>query len=207
MKFAIFTTLVASVVASYGSSSGRSGGYSSGGGGGGSSGYSGQVVPAAIQTRHQISYREVPTTSDIHPATVEVGAGQIPITILFKSASSNLNIRQVHDGAQGSTQESESEDEPHVLKHQVTKPIIQEVREIITPSRKIEIQPVQEEILTLVAKGDQQRNLGGGGGGSGGSGLAGGSSGLSGGALSGLGGISIGGGSGGSGGKSEKGGY
>lgn len=124
-------------VAAYGSSGGRSGGYSSsGGGGGGGSGYSGQVIPgmicliflsflvltlylmlAAIQSRHEIQFRDVPTTSDIKPATVEVGAGQLPLTILFKSASSNLNIRQVHDGAQGSTQESNSEDEPHILRH------------------------------------------------------------------------------------------
>ena len=83
---------------------------------------------------------------------------------------------QAHDGAQGSIQESQSEDEPHVLKHSVSKPIIQEVREVITPSRKIvqEIQPVQEEILTIVARengitGGVNSGLGGFIGGAGGS--------------------------------------
>ena len=38
------------------------------------------------------------------------------------SASSNLNIQQMHEGAGGSNQETSSEDEPHLLKHQVTKP-------------------------------------------------------------------------------------
>ena len=41
---------------------------------------------------------------------------------MYFSASSNLNIQQVHEGAGGSNQETQSEDEPHVLKHQVTKP-------------------------------------------------------------------------------------
>ncbi|XP_017493031.1 PREDICTED: keratin, type I cytoskeletal 9-like, partial [Rhagoletis zephyria] len=106
-------------------------------------------------------------------------------------ASSNLNIQQVHDGAQGSNQESQSEDEPHVLKHQVTKPIIQE-----------EIHPVIEEIMTIVARGQEQRQSGyGGGGQSGGYGMsAGGSLGL-GGAIGG--GISIGGGSSSSGSSSS----
>ena len=96
------------------------------------------MINAAINTRHQIEFRDVPSTGNIiTPAVVEVGAGQVPLNILFRSASSSLNVLQAHDGAQGSTQESDSEDEPHVLKHSVTKPIIQEVREVITPSRKI----------------------------------------------------------------------
>ena len=41
---------------------------------------------------------------------------------MYFSASSNLNIQQVHEGAGGSNQETQSEDEPHVLKHSVTKP-------------------------------------------------------------------------------------
>lgn len=49
---------------------------------------------------------------------------------------------------------SNGSDEPHYLKHYVKKPIYQEVHEIITPYRKItqKIEPVHEEIETLVAK-------------------------------------------------------
>ena len=131
----------------YGGMGRSSGGYGGGRSNGGNGGNGGQVVQAAIQSRHQIEFRDVPSTGSVAPTTIEVGAGQVPLNILFRSASSNLNVQQAHDGAQGSTQESDSEDEPHILKHSVTKPIIQEVREIITPSRKIvqEIQPVQEE--------------------------------------------------------------
>ena len=176
---------MASASGGYGSaSSGNSGGYSSGGSSGGGSGYSGQVVNAAIQTRHEIQFRDVPSTGSVEPSTIEVGASSIPLNILFRSASSNLNVLQHHDGAQGSTQESDSEDEPHILKHSVTKPIIQEVREIVSPFRKIvqEIQPVQEEILTIVSKSDGRS-----GGNSGGAGGFGGSSGGRGSGFSGLG--------------------
>jgi len=79
--------------------------------------------------------------------------------MLFKSASSQLNVQQAPQGAAGSAQESASEDEAHVLKHSVTKPIIQEVKEVITPFRRIhqEVQPVQESINTVVARGVAQR--------------------------------------------------
>lgn len=141
------------------------GGYGSGGGGGGSyGGYSGGAIPAAIQTRHNIEYKEVPNTGSIQPATIEVGANAIPLNILFRSASSLLNVLQQHQGASGDTQESSSEDEPHRLMHTVTKPIIQEVREVISPFRKItqEIHPVQEEIQTIVAR-NSGRNVDNGG--------------------------------------------
>ena len=64
-------------------------------------------------------------------------ANAVPVNLLFRSASSNLNIQQAHDGAGGSVQESQSEDEPHILRHSVTKPIIQEVHEVITPQRRV----------------------------------------------------------------------
>jgi len=77
-----------------------------------------------------------------------------------------LNVQQYHQGAQGSNQETQSEDEPHYLKHTVKKPIYQEVREVISPYRKItqEIKPVQEEIQTIVARG-QAKSYGGSAGG------------------------------------------
>ena len=65
-----------------------------------------------------------------------------------------MNVLQRHQGSVGDTQESSSEDEPHRLLHTVTKPIIQEIHEVISPYRKIlqEVHPVQEEIKTVVAK-------------------------------------------------------
>ncbi len=71
-------------------------------------------------------------------------------------------------GGPGEVQQTSSEDEPHRLIHEVTKPIIQEVREVITPFRRViqEIKPVQEEIQTIVARGEARNfNVGGYGGG------------------------------------------
>jgi len=101
----------------------------------------------------------------VKPTTIEVGANSVPLNIVFRSASSALNIQQQHEPAQGSTQETSSEDEPHRLVHSVKKPIIQEVREIITPMRKItqEIQPVKEEILTIVSRNEEKEQKGYGG--------------------------------------------
>ena len=199
------------------SGGGGGGGYSGGGGGGyggggSGGGYGGQAIPVAIQTRHQVEFRNVPSYGSVSPTTVEVGASPIPLQILFRSSSSSLNVQQSHDGASGSTQESSSQDEPHRLVHSVTKPIIQEVREVITPFRKItqEIQPVQEEILTIVARGNERGSGSGGSGGSGGLGGFGGSAGgggSRGSASAGLGGMRIGGGGGNGGSGGGGGGY
>lgn len=112
------------------------------------------AVPAAVVTRHRIHYYEVPTVSNTKPTTIEVGVRPLPINILLRSSSSQLNIEQLHEGGQGSFQETKSEDPPHILKHTVTKPVIQEIYELITPYRKIrqELQPVQEIIDTIIAK-------------------------------------------------------
>ena len=158
--------------ASYGGGYGGGGGYSMGGGGGyGGGGYGGGVIPAAIQSRHNIQYYDVPNSGYIQPTTIEVGANQIPLNILFRSASSSLNVQQKHESAQGSYQKSQSEDEPHKLYHQVTKPVYQEVREVIMPYRKItqEIKPVQEDIQTIVARGTKGYGGNSGGYSSGGS--------------------------------------
>ena len=165
----------------FGGGGGGGGGYGSGSGGGSSGRYGsmggggGMPIPAAIQSRHNVQYYDVPSTGMVKPTSIEIGASHIPINFLFRSASSQLNVQQKHQSAQGSNQESSSEDEPHVLSHQVKKPIYQEVKEVISPYRKItqEIKPVQEEIETIVSR----NKIGGGYGGSSSGGYGGGSSG------------------------------
>ena len=111
-------------------------------------------IQAAVITRHHVRYINVPSVNNIKPTTIEVGGQSAPINILLRSTSSKLNIEQLHDGSKGSYQESKSEDHPHILKHTVTKPIIQEIFELITPYRLVrqEVQPVQELIETIVGK-------------------------------------------------------
>ncbi|KAF7492489.1 hypothetical protein SSS_03020 [Sarcoptes scabiei] len=94
----------------------------------------GTGIRAAVQTRHSIEFRDVPAQQTIHEIPIiMVGARSVPTRIV---------------------QETSSEDQPHHLIHRVSKPIIQEVFEIIRPYRKItqEVVPVQEEIQTVVAR-------------------------------------------------------
>lgn len=67
------------------------------------------TIQAAVQSKHEIQFRDYPTTGNIVPTTVEVGAISVPLNILFKSASSSLRIQQAHEGSEGSVQETESE--------------------------------------------------------------------------------------------------
>nr|XP_046912838.1 H/ACA ribonucleoprotein complex subunit 1-like [Dermatophagoides farinae] len=150
------------------------GGY--GGGGGGSGGYGGGggygSIPLAVRSYHNIRSYDVPSSGYSKPVYVDVNANAVPVYMNFRSKSSYLHVNQQHEGQKGSYQESYSQDEPHVLKHTVKKPVYQEVNEIITPRRRItqEIQPVQEEIETLVAR----KSYGGGHGGGYGGGMGGG---------------------------------
>lgn len=110
------TLIVCHAYGGMGGYSGGSRGYGNGagrgfGGFGGANDFSGRVIPAAIQSRHNVQFFDVPSTGSVNPTTIEVGANSVPLQILFRSASSNLNIQQAHDGAQGSVQESQSEGE------------------------------------------------------------------------------------------------
>ncbi|KAF7495981.1 hypothetical protein SSS_06319 [Sarcoptes scabiei] len=135
----------------------------------GSGGYGGHgSVQAAIHSNHHIKYYDVPSYGHISPTHIEVGAKLVPITMVFRTKSSHLNVKQYHHGESGSHQESHSQDEPHYLTHTVKKPVYQEVHEVITPYRTItqEIKPVHEDIKTYVAR--KSHGYGGGGGSGGG---------------------------------------
>ena len=172
----LLISIAESAATGYGSGSG---GYGSGGGGGGGGGAgagsfinvggNGAInalsnsgpIPAAIQSSHTVEIQTVPIPyNPVEPQVVEVDANILPLTIHFKSASSNINVVQSHQPGQvAQVQQTSSEDEPHHLLHEVTKPIIQEIREVITPYRRVvqEVRPVQEEIQTIVARGEHRQ--------------------------------------------------
>lgn len=129
-------------------------------------------------SNHHIKQYDVPSSGYIQPTTIDVPANYIPVNFVFRSASSLINVAQKHESAPGSFHESHSQDDAHRLVHTVTKPIVQEVREIISPFRRVTqtVEPVREEVQTIVA-----RNAGGLGGGFGNGGGGGGVGGLGGG--------------------------
>src|SRR5699024_4532667 len=101
---------------------------SSSAGFGGSTSQGPVTVNAAIQSTHRVEFRDTPSESaPIEPITIEVAPNQNELQFRFKSASSKLNIENEHESSPGSYSETESEDEPHVLRHTVTRPILQEV--------------------------------------------------------------------------------
>lgn len=118
----------------------------------------GGPIQGAIQSRQSVQVYDVPSSGPVAPINIDIGANTIPVNMMFRSRSSALNVQQMHEGQAGSFQETASQDEAHVLRHTVNKPVIQEVREVISPFRRITqtVQPVQESIETLVA-----RNAGG----------------------------------------------
>jgi hypothetical protein len=98
----------------------------------------------------------------VSPQVLEVEGDDQPVHVVFKSLSSRVHVQQVHTpGAPGQIETTASEDEPHVVRHQVMRPVIQEIREVIQPYRRVvqEVRPVLEEIHTVVAKGHREGSL------------------------------------------------
>lgn len=163
--------------AGYGSGSsgyGGAGGAGLGGGGGGSGGAGGGSIEAAIHSTHAVQV--IPVKSDIgrpNPTSISVPGIGNPVYFQFQSHSSPVHVKQNHYSARGSYQKTNSRDGPHKMVHHVTKPVIQEVHEVIKPFRKVvqKVEPVSEEVVTLVAR---QRGAGFGRGGGGGRGFGGG---------------------------------
>jgi len=80
-----------------------------------------------------------------------------PYSIVFRTHSMPVKIKQQHQTLPAPEVEFvRSQEEAHRIKHEVVRPVIQEVHEIIQPYRRViqEIKPVQEEIQTIIAKGD-----------------------------------------------------
>lgn len=114
------------------------------------------ATPAAVQTtKHLIDVKEVDLDSEpFSPQTVIVDATVMPLTIYFRSTSSMVKVIQEHMEGKGDVQHTQSEEEPHRLFHEVHKPIIQEVHEVIKPYRRIiqEMQPVYQDVKTIISR-------------------------------------------------------
>jgi len=119
------------------------------------------VTAAIHQIGRTVEYRPVPFNDQpIVPQVVEVEPSDQPINIHFKSRSSTVRLSQEHiPGEPGSVEQTQSQDEPHKVVHEVVKPVIQEVREVIQPYRQLtqEVQPVVENVHTVVSHGEGQR--------------------------------------------------
>lgn len=130
-----------------------------------------QPIKAAVRTTYSMEYRPVDIDNSQQyvkggdapsERVIEVIPRDRPLEIHFKSLSSRIRVRQSSLGAQQKIEpeRSSSEEEPRKYFHQIKKPIIQEVHEIIMPFRKVyqEIQPVVEEVHTVVSSANKTPN-------------------------------------------------
>lgn len=118
--------------------------------------YTGGPIIAAVTTHHKYSMYDAPSQyAAPAPLNIEVPSSAPTVNFLMKSKSSNINVENLHEGQSGGVKETSSEDEPFINRHTVLRPVIQEVREIITPYRRVEqrINPVEEHIETIVPRG------------------------------------------------------
>ena len=145
------------------------GGYDSRYRGGGGYDTGSALGSLAVLSNQRINFIPVPSQANIQPTTVYADSISGPVNIVYRSSSSPVNIQHQHSPLPGTFRQTQSVDEPHRHVHTVTKPIIQEVREIIAPQRIIrqQVLPVQEEIQTQVARAtgiaEGTGNLGSGG--------------------------------------------
>jgi len=116
-------------------------------------------INAAVQTiSRTVYYKPVPYSGE--PATVQdidVPPQESPLRINFQSKSSPLAVTQQHIPAEpGQVQVTQSEDEPQTAVHNVHRPVIQQVNEVIQPYRSLSqvVEPVIEQTHTNIAQGE-----------------------------------------------------
>lgn len=126
------------------------------------SGSNGATFTGPIQSLRSLEVNNVQDSYDnSEPQVIDIPPSAMPIVINFRTSASQIQIHQSHEASEPKeVQETSSQDEPHFLKHSVTKPVIQEVHEIIMPYRRIiqEIRPVEEEIKTIVSRSSGKVN-------------------------------------------------
>jgi hypothetical protein len=119
-------------------------------------------VNAAVQTiSRTVDYRPVPYTGEAPVVQdIDVPPQESPLRINFQSKSSPLAVTQQHIPAEpGQVQVTQSEDEPQQVIHNVVRPVVQQVNEVVQPYRTLTqtVEPVIEQTHTNIAQGEGVR--------------------------------------------------
>lgn len=117
----------------------------------------GHGVDAAVKSYHSVNTYPVPSLRNLKNPVLDIDSGPLPITLRFNTHSSDINAMQKHFGSPGQVQKAAAIDEPDVLIQAIKKPVINEIREVISPyrHRTQEVRPVQEKIESIIAKGQE----------------------------------------------------
>uniref|UniRef100_A0A6P6YEY6 Uncharacterized protein LOC113797800 n=1 Tax=Dermatophagoides pteronyssinus TaxID=6956 RepID=A0A6P6YEY6_DERPT len=97
--------------------------------------------------------------NDGEPQVIEISPYEVPVSIVFKTQTNKLNVNQEHKSEPAEEpKEINSEEEPHRVIHNVYRPVIQEVTEVVQPFRKVvqKVEPVIEEMKTIISKAAPQ---------------------------------------------------
>ncbi|KAH9413180.1 hypothetical protein DERP_006866 [Dermatophagoides pteronyssinus] len=103
--------------------------------------------------------------NDGEPQVIEISPYEVPVSIVFKTQTNKLNVNQehksdfkIHYEPAEEPKEINSEEEPHRVIHNVYRPVIQEVTEVVQPFRKVvqKVEPVIEEMKTIISKAAPQ---------------------------------------------------
>ncbi|KAJ6220895.1 hypothetical protein RDWZM_006707 [Blomia tropicalis] len=114
-------------------------------------------VEAAVHTKKTIEVIPVrfEEPKDGEPQVIEISPYEVPLSIVFKTQTNKINVNQEHKSEMPEeVKETSSEEEPHRVVHNVYRPVIQEVTEIVQPYRKVlqKVEPVIEEMKTIITK-------------------------------------------------------
>jgi hypothetical protein len=124
--------------------------------------YQAPVSAAIINTGRTVEYRNV-SSNEVSsvPQVIDVAALSNPVSFNFRTVPSPIRITQTHTPGEASqVQQSQTVEQPQRLVHQLVRPLIHDVREIIQPFRHVtqEIQPVVENSRTVIARGEGSRH-------------------------------------------------
>ena len=112
-------------------------------------------VNAPIFSSHNVNLHRVAGSVERKDIPeIVISSGPISMKMVFESQSTELDASQKHTNADGKSDSSDSQDGEIVLKHHVTKPVVQYVSEEIIPSRFLaqKVLPVKEHVKTIVTK-------------------------------------------------------
>lgn len=93
------------------------------------------AVDAAVKSYQSINTYPVASMREVKNPVVDINSGPLPLTLRFNTHSSHINAIQKHFGQPGTVQKSSAVDEPDLLIQTIKKPVINEIREVISPYR------------------------------------------------------------------------
>lgn len=108
----------------------------------------GPIYRTAVHTRqHEIKYLDVPSPNRTSPSSVQILPRHLPVMLMFRSSSTRLSMRQVHEAGNGTLKETRELEKQEPGLHLLTEPLIQEGNQLISPVKRI-VQP--KEMQTQV---------------------------------------------------------